>query len=540
MSPDRNNSTRFPRSLLVPESEAEWGRPRTRPYAELTDGDELSAAESADRVPLNLEELHERCMGRLEFAERLLASFEKRFPVEVLEISKSLEDKDLPRLARLAHQLSGTAANICAPTLLEIMQKVEETIRQGQLSETARWLARLKPEWERFTEYRASNWRGEQQLSRKASRANALHNGQIWGESNMRVLVVEDDPDALEMLENALVHFDYEVSTVRDGLEAQEMVRSGHYRLIVSDWEMPGMTGVELCRYVRQRASSEYTYFILLTLRTGRHNVIDGLRAGADEFLSKPFDPTELEMRLRVAERILSLESRDVVIFSLAKLAEARDTDTGAHLERIREYCLVLAQHLARMQKFNSVLDGDYIQLLYLTSPLHDIGKVGIPDNVLLKPGRLTPEEFEIMKEHVLIGGRTLDAAVKAHPRAKYLQVARDIAFTHHEKFDGTGYPYHLHGEEIPLCGRIVALSDVYDALTTRRVYKPAYSHEVAKNIILEGSGTHFDPDVVDAFLASEEQFLSIKDRLDDTDFEAEEAGGPDREVSAGADAAAI
>jgi putative two-component system response regulator len=356
----------------------------------------------------------------------------------------------------------------------------------------------------------------------------------------MRVLVVEDDPDALEMLENALVHFDYEVSTARDGLEAQEMVRSGHFRLIVSDWEMPGMTGVELCRYVRQRASSEYTYFILLTLRTGRHNVIDGLRAGADEFLSKPFDPTELEMRLRVAERILSLESRDVVIFSLAKLAEARDSDTGAHLERIREYCLVLAQYLAGMQKFNSVLDGDYIQLLYLTSPLHDIGKVGIPDNVLLKPGRLTPEEFEIMKEHVLIGGRTLDAAVKAHPRAKYLQVARDIAFTHHEKFDGTGYPYHLHGEEIPLCGRIVALSDVYDALTTRRVYKPAYSHEVAKNIIIDGSGKHFDPDVVDAFLATEEQFLSIKDRLDDADLEAEEAGGPDRTVSAGTDAASI
>ena len=355
----------------------------------------------------------------------------------------------------------------------------------------------------------------------------------------MRVLVVEDDPDALEMLENALICFDYEVATARDGLEAQEMVRSGHYRLIISDWEMPGMTGVELCRYVRQRASSEYTYFILLTLRTGRHNVIDGLRAGADEFLSKPFDPTELEMRLRVAERILSLESRDVVIFSLAKLAEARDTDTGAHLERIREYCLVLAQHLAGMQKFNSVLDGDYIQLLYLTSPLHDIGKVGIPDNVLLKPGRLTPEEFEIMKEHVLIGGRTLDAAVKAHPRAKYLQVARDIAFTHHEKFDGTGYPNHLHGEEIPLCGRIVALSDVYDALTTRRVYKPAYSHEVAKNIIVDGSGKHFDPDIVDAFLASEEEFLAIKDRLDDTDFEAEEAGGPDRAVSAGADTAA-
>jgi cyclic di-GMP phosphodiesterase len=349
----------------------------------------------------------------------------------------------------------------------------------------------------------------------------------------MRVLIVEDDLDALEMLEAALVCFDYEVSKAHDGLEAKEMLRTGHYRLVISDWEMPGMNGVELCRYVRQRASSEYTYFILLTARTGQRHIVDGLRAGADEFLSKPFDPDELQMRLTVAERILALESRDVVIFSLAKLAEARDTDTGAHLERIREYCLVLAKHLAQLNKYQNLLDGDYIQLLYLTSPLHDIGKVGIPDNILLKPGQLTPEEFEIMKRHVLIGGQTLDAAVRAHPRAKYLQVARDIAFSHHEKFDGTGYPFHLRGAEIPLCGRIVALSDVYDALTTRRVYKPAYSHDVAKSIILDGRGKHFDPDVVDAFEANEAEFLAIKERLEDRVAEPDTAADPGAPVAA-------
>lgn len=331
----------------------------------------------------------------------------------------------------------------------------------------------------------------------------------------MRVLIVEDDRDALEMLENALVYFGYEVTTAENGLQARELIRHGAYRLIISDWEMPGLTGVELCQYVRQRGASEYTYFILLTSRVGTEHLVDGLKAGADEFLSKPFDPLELEMRLRVAERILALESRDLVIFSLAKLAEARDTDTGAHLERMREYCLVLAQHLADTPKHGHLLDSDYVQLLYLTSPLHDIGKVGIPDHVLLKPGKLTSDEFEIMKQHVLIGGATLSAAVQAHPKAKYLQMARDIALTHHEKYDGTGYPYHLRGDDIPLCGRIVALSDVYDALTTSRVYKPAYSHEVAKNIILDGRGKHFDPDVVDAFLANEEAFLSIKDRLD-------------------------
>lgn len=331
----------------------------------------------------------------------------------------------------------------------------------------------------------------------------------------MRVLIVEDDSDAMDLLENAIVYFGYEVARATNGSDALEMLCSGRYQVVVSDWEMPEMSGVELCRQVRSKISSGYVYFILLTSRAGTNNLVDGLKAGADEFISKPFDPSELEMRLRVAERILSLESRDVVIFSLAKLAEARDPETGAHLERMREYCRVLAQYLSGLEKFRGLLDGDYVEMLYLTSPLHDIGKVGIPDSVLLKPGRLTPEEFEVMKQHAVIGGQTLSAAVQAHPRAKYLQMARDIALSHHEKFDGTGYPHGLRGHEIPLCGRIVALSDVYDALTTARVYKPAYSHDVAKSIILEGSGKHFDPDIVDAFLACEEQFLAVKEQLD-------------------------
>jgi len=331
----------------------------------------------------------------------------------------------------------------------------------------------------------------------------------------MRVLLVEDDPNTIDLLENALVHFGYDVTRAANGLEALEQLHTDHYPLIISDWEMPEMSGIELCREVRQRMSSSYTYFILLTMRSGTNNVLDALAAGADEFLSKPFDPHELQMRLQVAERILSLESRDLVIFSLARLAEARDPETGAHLERIREYCRVVSRHLSRQMKFRSQVDGNYVQLLYLTSPLHDIGKVGIPDSILLKPGRLTPDEFEVMKQHSVIGGETLHAAAVAYPGAKYLQMARDIAFSHHEKFDGSGYPHGLRGEDIPLCGRIVAIADVYDALTTARVYKPAYSHEVAKNIILEGSGKHFDPEIVDAFIANEDRFVEIKEQFD-------------------------
>ncbi len=340
----------------------------------------------------------------------------------------------------------------------------------------------------------------------------------------MHVLVVEDDCVSAEILSNSLRHFGYEVTTSDNGAEAFELIRSGKFRLVVSDWDLPEMSGVEICRQIRQRQSSSYIYVILVTSFEGVENVVEGLDAGADDFLTKPLQPEELRMRLRVGERILSLESRDVVIFALAKLAESRDPQTGAHLERMREYCRVLADELSGWEKYRDEIDGEYVQLLYMTSPLHDIGKVGIPDNVLLKPGRFTEEEFETMKEHTLIGGRTLHAAVSAHPEAQFLRMAHDVAMTHHEHYDGQGYPYGLQGEEIPLCGRITALADVYDAMTTRRVYKPKIEHESTREIILEGSSKHFDPDVVQAFLNREDEFVAINQRFDE---QAATAGKP-------------
>ena len=330
----------------------------------------------------------------------------------------------------------------------------------------------------------------------------------------MRILIVDDDEFTAEMLQFSLEEFGYEVTVAGNGREALELIRSGLYHLVVSDWEMPEMTGVELCREVRRRYASGYVYIILLTARRGTDNIVDGLNAGADDFISKPFHPQELCVRLRAGERILTIESRDVTIFSLAKLAESRDSDTGAHLERMREYCRVLAEDLAGQEKFSDEVDGDYVQLIFMTSPLHDIGKVGIPDSVLLKNGPLSREEFEIMKQHTVIGSQTLDAAAQAHPEAKFLGMARDIARSHHEQFDGAGYPDGLAGEAIPLCGRIVALADVYDALTTKRVYKPAFPHKKAREIILDGRGTQFDLDVVAAFLRNEDRFLEIGARF--------------------------
>jgi len=332
----------------------------------------------------------------------------------------------------------------------------------------------------------------------------------------MRVLVVEDDCISSEFLSSSLRCFGYAVTTASNGREALELLRSGQFRIVVSDWEMPEMNGDELCRQVRGRKWTGYVYIMLVTLFDGIDHVVEGLRAGADDFLSKPYHPEELRVRLRTAERILSLESRDVLLFAMAKLTESRDNDTGLHLDRIREYCRILAQELSNWPEYHEEIDGEYIQLLYLTSPLHDIGKVGIPDSVLLKPGPLTPEEFEIMKRQTTIGGETLQAVTLAHPEARYLSMARDIAFTHHERWDGSGYPFGLRGRDIPLCGRLTALADVYDALTSRRIYKAKMGHDEARQIILDGSGSHFDPDVVDAFRRREAEFIRVAGLLNE------------------------
>jgi putative two-component system response regulator len=202
-----------------------------------------------------------------------------------------------------------------------------------------------------------------------------------------------------------------------------------------------------------------------------------------------------------------------MAIFALAKLAESRDPETGHHLERVRNYCHALARQVSTMPKFRQECDTEFVRLIYQTSPLHDIGKVGIPDSVLLKPGQFNAAEYEIMQQHTRLGAATLEAALQKYPEARFLKIARDIALTHHERYDGTGYPQGLTGDGIPLCGRIVAVADVYDALTSRRVYKPAFEHTVARSIILKDSGTHFDPDIVDAFLAVEDEFIAIRQR---------------------------
>jgi putative two-component system response regulator len=332
----------------------------------------------------------------------------------------------------------------------------------------------------------------------------------------MQVLVAEDDDISQEIMENALTQAGFEVITASDGVDALAKLRESHCRLVITDWDMPGMNGIELCQTIRRGEFAGYVYTILLTSHDSLQKTIEGLSAGADDFIKKPFDPGELVVRVRCGERVVSLETREVAIFAMAKLAESRDPDTGAHLERVRNYCRVLGQQLATQPKFAREIDGEFIRLLFATSPLHDIGKVGIPDCVLLKPGLLSPKEYALMKTHAELGAQTLDAALQQFPQAKFLRMARDIAMTHHEHWDGSGYPRGLCGEQIPLCGRIVALADVYDALTSKRVYKESYGHDVARSIIVAGAGEHFDPDIVAAFVACEYQFVAIRQHYSD------------------------
>jgi PAS domain S-box-containing protein len=233
-------------------------------------------------------------------------------------------------------------------------------------------------------------------------------------------------------------------------------------------------------------------------------------KAFADVFIVRDISDKK-HMENQLIERVQELHSaQDAAIFGFAKLAECRDAGLGFHLERMRKYCKVLAEDLAHLPKYRSEIDDAYIERLYKSSPLHDVGKVGISDNILLKAGKLTPEEYETMKKHSKIGGDVLKSAESRLPGKSFLTLGREIAYHHHEKFDGTGYPDGLSGEAIPLSARIVALADAYDALTSKRVYKDIVDPEESKRRIVIDRGRHFDPDVVDAFLRKENEFLNI------------------------------
>ncbi len=328
----------------------------------------------------------------------------------------------------------------------------------------------------------------------------------------MKVLVVDDEKLSRRTIGFYMEKLGYTVFLAEDGRQALQCWRDESPKIVLTDWNMPEMDGAELCRVIRREEGEDYTYLIMITSRENSADLVTGFEAGADDYLTKPVRKDELAARIKAAERIFSLQDKDMVIFALARLAETRDPETGYHLERIQSYSRLLAQALD--QRVFPEISRQFIETLYATSPLHDIGKVGIPDRILLKPGRLTDKEFAIMKSHTTIGYETLRSAYRKNPRAAYLRMSAEIARSHHERFDGSGYPEGLAGDAIPLSARIVAVADVYDALISKRVYKEAFSHEVTCGIILDARGSHFDPRLVDAFTAVEKDIHNVACRF--------------------------
>ncbi|MFG1245164.1 response regulator [Xanthobacter flavus] len=356
------------------------------------------------------------------------------------------------------------------------------------------------------------------------------------------VLVVDDTPENLTLM-NGLLGPVYETMVANSGERALKLALSATPPdLVLLDIMMPGMDGYEVCRRLKADPRTRDVPVIFLTAKTEIEDEQKGFDVGAVDYITKPISAPIVMARIKtqltlkaaadflkdknvyleneVARRTREVQVvQDVTIMAMASLAETRDNETGNHLRRTQNYVKALAKKLQSNAKFAAVLSDDVVEMLYKSAPLHDIGKVGIPDAILLKPGKLTPEEFEVMKTHSALGRDVIAAAEKLiDTPSTFLKIAREIANFHHEKWDGSGYPDKLAGEAIPVLARLMAVADVYDALISRRVYKPPFSREKAAGIIREGRGQHFDPDIVDAFIEIEEEFNDIAERFADSE----------------------
>jgi len=355
------------------------------------------------------------------------------------------------------------------------------------------------------------------------------------------ILVIDDTPENLSLM-SELLREDYQVKLAPSGERGLQVATADPQPdLILLDIMMPGMDGYQVMQQLQADKATREIPVIFLTALAGVDDERRGLDLGAVDYITKPISPSIALARVRnhlqlkmmrdfmqyrneylnreVARRTRQLSAiQDVTIRAMASLAETRDNETGSHIRRTQTYVKLLAEQLRGHPRFRDFCTPANIDVLFKSAPLHDLGKVGIPDHVLLKPGRLTPEEFEVIKQHPQIGRDAIARALAdlGDEDAQFLQVAQDIAYGHHEKWDGTGYPQGAWGDGIPLPARLMALADVYDALISRRVYKPALPHEDAVAIIAQGRGTHFDPDIVDAFMVIQDAFKQVAQQFAD------------------------
>lgn len=356
------------------------------------------------------------------------------------------------------------------------------------------------------------------------------------------ILVVDDSPDNLSLISGLLKDL-YQVKVANNGDKALKIAQGDiKPQLILLDVMMPGLSGYEVCESLKSNSATSDIPIIFLTAMNAADDEQKGLELGAADYITKPINPSVVLARVKtqlqnksakdflrdknaylekeVAERTREVMAiQDVTILSMASLAETRDSDTGNHIRRTQHYVLALANTLKSYPRFTDFLTEKNIHTLFKSAPLHDIGKVGIPDRILLKPGKLDAEEFEIMKTHTTLGRDALANAEKSLGLdVEFLKMAKEIAYSHQEKWDGSGYPEGLRGDAIPISARLMAVADVYDALISRRIYKEGMPHDEACAIIRLGSGSHFDPDIADAFFRIHKEFQEIAGRYADSD----------------------
>jgi len=372
------------------------------------------------------------------------------------------------------------------------------------------------------------------------------------------VLVVDDTPDNLTLM-NALLKDTYKVKVANNGERALKIAQAEvPPDIILLDIMMPEMDGYEVCRRLKQDEKTKDIPVLFLTAKNEIDDEKKGFECGAVDYITKPISPpivmarVQSQLQLKTAADFLKdkasfleqevakrtrevMAIQDVTILAMASLAETRDSDTGNHIRRTQFYVKALALKLQTHPRFAHFLDEHTIEMLFKSAPLHDIGKVGIPDRILLKPGRFEPHEMEIMKTHTTLGKDAIEHAEQAlGTEVEFLKMAKEIAVGHQEKWDGSGYPVGLTGDNIPIPARLMAVADVYDALISRRVYKEGMSHAKAVQIISEGKGQHFDPDMVDAFLDITEEFQAIAARFADSDSDIQKKAEYLSQVSGG------
>lgn len=339
----------------------------------------------------------------------------------------------------------------------------------------------------------------------------------------MKILIVDDNETNLKVLNLILAKAEYDIHTTHSPESVIDRLEIFFPDLILLDINMPKISGYDLCKEIKSIDKFKDIPIIFISALTDSEDIVKGFKMGAVDYVIKPFKSEEIKARVsthleikklqeelrnqnaaleqRVKEQVEKITQTQMeTIFSLAKLAQSRDDDTGQHLERVQNYCWHLAAELKKSSIYCEQVSDDFINNIKQASPLHDIGKVGISDTILLKPGKLTDEEFVIMKTHTILGYDTLKEVNDKFGQNAFIEMGMVIARSHHERYDGFGYPDKLSGNDIPLAARIMAIADVYDALRAKRVYKDAFSHEKSVSIILEGRGTQFDPVLVDAF----------------------------------------